>query len=172
MGKLLVAIALVSVFAAFQIYNNSAEPAKLYSGELILTHQNWMQAQGKVYGSPAEQNYRIGIFQERLNEVIAHNSKPGVTWQMGLNQFSDMTYEELASKYLGEEAESSEDFLMDSNYVSDPNFTAPATADWRKFVPQVVNQKSCGSCWAFATAGTAEARYNQAKGKNLTFSPQ
>ena len=131
-----------------------------------------MQSNGKIYSSPAEQSFRMGIFSERLNEVIAHNSKPGVTWQMGLNKFSDMSYEELATKYLGEVAESSEDFLRDTEYVSDPNFAAPVSVDWRKYVPKVLNQGSCGSCWAFATAGTAEAQYNKAKGKSDTFSPQ
>lgn len=31
-----------------------------------------------------------------------HNSDPSQTWQMGINQFSDLTKEEFVSTYLGE----------------------------------------------------------------------
>lgn len=46
--------------------------------------------------------------------------------------------------------------------------------DWRDkgIINPIKNQGSCGSCWAFATQGTFEARYAQVSGNLKTFSEQ
>ena len=45
---------------------------------------------GKSYEDLAEYEMRKAIFEETLKNVTEHNAKENETWQMGLNQFSDM----------------------------------------------------------------------------------
>jgi hypothetical protein len=46
--------------------------------------------------------YRSRIYAEFLKNMERHNSDSSQTWQMGVNQFSDLTKEEFAKLYLGE----------------------------------------------------------------------
>jgi len=93
---------------------------------------------------------------------------------MGLNQFADMTAEEVAAKYLGVTEENLMNDLDGAEYYVAPEGLQQAKrqADWRSFSPKVLNQGSCGSCWAHAGAATAEITYNKMTGNRVTFSPQ
>jgi hypothetical protein len=44
----------------------------------------------KTYASAADESARMAIFNERLSEIIAHNNNPSSTYQMAINQFTDM----------------------------------------------------------------------------------
>lgn len=56
----------------------------------------------KPIPSPEELVYRSRLYAENLLKIEKHNSDPKQTWQMGVNQFSDLTQEEFVSTYLGE----------------------------------------------------------------------
>ena len=45
----------------------------------------------KTYKSEDEKNERFAIFKQNLDKIENHNIKPGVSWQMGVNKFTDMT---------------------------------------------------------------------------------
>lgn len=174
MNKFIVALtAALAVVAFYQATKNTKSVTTLTSLEAGLAHQNWMLSQGKVYSSPAEQAFRLGVFHKRLETIRAHNSDSTNTWEMGLNQFSDLTDEEFAAKYLGDKDEIDAAMIegAEEHQFLD-GFTAPSEVSHVKYVPKVLNQQSCGSCWAFGTAASAEVNYNKATGKNLTFSPQ
>ena len=55
---------------------------------------------GKSYADLSEYEMRKAIFEETLKNVTEHNALDNQTWQMGLNQFSDMLPSEI-SKYKG-----------------------------------------------------------------------
>lgn len=44
--------------------------------------------------------------------------------------------------------------------------------DWSTIFPNVMDQGSCGSCWAFASAGMAEAAYYTSSGEFVALSPK
>lgn len=56
-------------------------------------------AHNKSYGSDAEEQARMNIFQRNLEKVIEHNKlfeKGYVSYKKGLNNFSDMSDEEFS----------------------------------------------------------------------------
>ncbi|OMJ76274.1 hypothetical protein SteCoe_24367 [Stentor coeruleus] len=79
---------------------------------------------------------------------------------MGINQFTDLTLEEYASKYLNLIVSNQKyhNFPSESIEIN----TLPASVDWRTqgAVTPVSNEgNSCGACWAFTTAETVESAW-------------
>jgi hypothetical protein len=61
------------------------------------TYEQYIAEYKKSYLSEAENNFRRTLFESRLKEIKEHNSNPTFTWQLGVNQFTDMTEEEQKS---------------------------------------------------------------------------
>jgi C1A family cysteine protease len=176
MNKTTILIAFTAVLAALA-YNSIADSSSLQTLPLKVSaaHQNWMVSQGKLYGSPEELQFRLSVFHKSYNLVVKHNADPEATWTMELNQFADMTSAEIKTKYLGDMSDIDSAIYSEKGeeHVVEENEVFGASVDWRRYVPTtVLNQGQCGSCWAFATASTAEAIYNKKTGKKLQFSPQ
>ncbi|KAL1494750.1 hypothetical protein ABEB36_010298 [Hypothenemus hampei] len=75
-------------------------------GEAILsTEEEWQQFKSlhnKLYQSSEEEAYRFGIFKNNLEKIREHNEKyerGETTYKMGINQFSDLTFEEFERIY-------------------------------------------------------------------------
>jgi len=174
-NKLLVAgIAVLVAFTAYKsLYTQNAERVPL---EVVSAHGLWANSFGKVYSSPEEFNFRLGIFQETARKINEHNSNPEKTYTQGLNQFSDMTDEEIQVKF-GMPTMTKEDVeALNSLPVAHESETklTQGSVDWRSkgVLPGILNQGSCGSCWAFAAASAAESNYNRMTGSKVQFSPQ
>jgi C1A family cysteine protease len=98
--------------------------------------------------------HRFSIFKAKVDEVAAWNAG-NHTWRMGINEFSDLTWEEFSTSLLG---------FVDDGSDSSPEYVAPWSnrvpndVDWRQKggVTPVKNQGQCGSCWDFAGTGTIE----------------
>lgn len=59
----------------------------------------------KVYRLSNEEQVRKEIFSKNLMEIEEHNERYAAgkeSYEKGINQFSDLTYEEFARVYLGE----------------------------------------------------------------------
>jgi len=89
---------------------------------------------------------------------------------MGLNKFSDMSWEEFQDKYLMDPQDCS---ATQGNHVPSGQAIPPAI-DWRQkgVVSDVKNQGDCGSCWTFSTSGCLESAHAIATGKLVTLSEQ
>lgn len=106
---------------------------------------------------------RMHFFLENLKQINKHNSKENKTYEAGVNQFSDLTFEEfvnykcgikLPKRLVSDENEndteiihsiSSDRIARFGNYDAD----APDSVNFTYLMQPVLDQKSCSSCWAF-----------------------
>ncbi|XP_033022707.1 pro-cathepsin H [Lacerta agilis] len=146
-------------------------------GSCLLSHQEeeflfktWMSQNNKQY-SLEEYRQRFQIFLSNKQKIEKHNAG-NHTFQMGLNQFADMTFAEFRKKYLWREPQNCSATI--GNFISRGG-ACPKSIDWRKkgnFVTPVKNQGPCGSCWTFSTTGCLESAIAIATGTLLDLAEQ
>jgi len=115
---------------------------------------------------------RVMIFQNTLSNIFNHNllfRSGQSSYEMGVNQFSDMTFEEFSAQYL---KNGNVGWGNLTNVVGQqktvPSTTTPsilavpADIDYRALghVTPVKNQGGCGSCILFAAVGTLESSHS------------
>lgn len=114
---------------------------------------------------------RFDIFKNKIRQIIAHNSNPASTWEMGVNHMTDMTEDEVNDQYRVMEEQKCSATASPRNYYY---AAAPDSFDWRdkEVVSPVKDQKKCGSCWTFSTTGAMEAHLKLATGKEELIAEQ
>ncbi|KAH9573787.1 hypothetical protein CY35_01G019100 [Sphagnum magellanicum] len=114
--------------------------------------------------------HRFATFLKNL-ELIEATNKKKLSYTLGINEFADLTFDEMRSMYLmnGEQNCSA----TKGNHVL-TNVKLSTEKDWRTegIVSDVKNQAYCGSCWTFSTTGALEAAHAQATGKMVLLSEQ
>ncbi|KAK4259625.1 hypothetical protein QN277_005937 [Acacia crassicarpa] len=129
--------------------------------EVFHLFQMWKKENEREYQTLEEEAARFQIFKSNLKYVREKNAKrksPNDS-RLGLNKFSDMSYEEFSKIYLHEIEKpivEGNDSKMILNDASCPN--APSSWDWRTkgAVTYVKDQGRCGGCWAFSATGAIE----------------
>ena len=94
--------------------------------------------------------------------VLAHPADS--TFTVGVNQFSDLTWEEFQSGYL--------QAPLEGNFDTTPMKPISQNVDWKDHIQPVKNQGRCGSCWAFSALGSLEAVISQKTGKKINLAEQ
>ncbi|CAM8950835.1 unnamed protein product [Rhodiola kirilowii] len=68
---------------------------------MVQMHEEWIVKHDRVYNSLVEKEYRFKVFKGNVERINAHNQVEGRKYEMSVNKFSDMTFEELKAKYTG-----------------------------------------------------------------------
>jgi C1A family cysteine protease len=120
----------------------------------------------KVY-TPEELFSRFQNFRDNKKMIDEHNAK-GLRWEMGVNQFTDLTQQEFSDLYLGYIPRSNEYARSRNYHVAPAGQVLADSLDWRTkgAVTPIKDQAQCGSCWAFSTTGSVEGA-NQIKSGQL-----
>jgi len=147
------------------------------SGSLFLSSnddlfQEFQQKFNKIYSNPLEYQNRFSIFSSNLQKIREHNLDIMQNFTLGINQFSDLTFDEFKTNYIGK-LDSSVNRYGCQSYTSLANNT-PDNLDWRSqnVVTPVKNQEQCGSCWAFSSTGAIESVWAITKGELINLSEQ
>jgi len=120
----------------------------------------------KVYTAD-ELFVRFQNFRDNKQMIDAHNAK-GLSWEMGVNQFTDLTQKEFADLYLGYLPRNNDYARSRNMHVQPVGQVMDDSLDWRTkgAVTPVKDQAQCGSCWACSTTGSVEGA-NQIKSGQL-----
>lgn len=118
-----------------------------------------------------EEQERFQIFKDNIDVIEATNAKK-LSYELGVNEFADLTWDEFASTHLGYKSGNRFGDLPKAPF---PNITEVADSiDWvaKGAVTPVKNQAQCGSCWAFSATGSMEGTYFVASGKLVSLSEE
>ena len=133
---------------------------------------------GKNYVSLDELEVRYHYFKNTLFTIANHNLDKTQTFQMGLNQFSDLSPEEFQMNYLGGFQKSNMTSLRVGaaacSKFAGSGKMLPNAVDWTVLgkTTAVKDQGYCGSCWSFSAAEAIESAWAIRKGQLLTLSEQ
>ncbi|CAL8358653.1 unnamed protein product [Arctogadus glacialis] len=136
----------------------------------------WKITHRRDYNGLDEEGIRRAVWEKNSRMIAAHNEEAALgmhSYEMGMNHLGDMTSEEVSEKMMGLLVPLNRDLTFTAAF-DDKLEKLPKSVDYRKkgLVTSVKNQGSCGSCWAFSSAGALEGQLAKTTGTLRDLSPQ
>jgi C1A family cysteine protease len=115
----------------------------------------------------------VAIFKDNLEYITAHNAE-GHSYELGVNEFSDLSHKEFLERMTGCFVAPAVDKVFDDVNAIAKSVRDSNDVDWVKkgAVTAIKNQGSCGSCWAFGTTGGVEGAWQIKTGQLISLSEQ
>lgn len=132
----------------------------------------YLAKHGKQYASKSEFEARLEIFKTNYQYIDNHNRRNDVTFALELNHLSDMTQEELNKMNGYKYNENKELRVKPTKYSKKSQDIGSINWAEKGALPDVKDQGSCGSCWAFSAVGAFEAAEYIKHGNLISFSEQ
>ena len=160
--KLIILIALVALTTSSNVKDSY----------IFSKFNQFIKDYNKTYSTMNEYITRYNNFKQNYLNIESKILLNKVSHRVGINKFSDMTFEEFKATYLT--------LKIDNNNINYNNneFSlledVPDKVDWREkgAVGHVKDQGQCGSCWAFSAVANIEGQYALKTGKLLSLSEQ
>ena len=156
---------IIILFLAFTLISSKGDLESLIFSQF----QKFITKYHKKYSSMQEFLSRYQVFRLNFKETL--NSGPQ-NYLTGITQFSDLTRQEFAKKYLNADFPAIA-FLKENKSLKNLK-AAPESWDWREHnaIAGVGDQGACGAAYAFSTICNLESLYAIKKGKIRPFSMQ
>jgi len=136
---------------------------------IVEKFQSWKSEHSKQYNSIEVELYRMAIYYSNFIYIQIENAQQS-DYELGENQFMDLSQEEFAATYLTVFPEGYEYPEQDNEEYIPPNAAKNWVAEGK--VGPIENQGSCGSCWAFSAAETVQSYWALNKGSLPSLSEQ
>jgi len=145
-----------------------------FSGDALLAKfEAWKKQMGKEYPNAEAMSQAMAAFAANDEIINTHNAK-GLSYTLGHNEFSDLTWDQFRSTHMSELFTNKAPKNMNRVHLKGIGQPVADAVDWvtKGAVTPVKNQQQCGSCWAFSTTGSMEGAYQIATGKLQSFSEE
>lgn len=142
-------IFVIAIFMVLGSWASQAMCRTLHDEASIMDmYEQWINQHGRTFADAAEKEKRSQTFKKNVFFVDNFNSEGNRTYKLGLNKFSDLTFEEFLQYHTG--------FKMPNHYSNSSgskpfryeNVTAdiPTSLDWREkgAVNPIKDQGQCG----------------------------
>ncbi|KAM3299915.1 hypothetical protein ACQJBY_041084 [Aegilops geniculata] len=149
--------------------------------------RQWQATHNRSYLSMEERLRRFQVYRHNVEYIDATNRCGDLTYELGENEFADLTREEFLARYTSSCDGASDtgttmpagggDAELWSSGGEDNSLEAPPppSMDWRAkgaITPPKSRSSSCSSCWAFVTVATIETLNWIRTGKLVSLSEQ
>ena len=114
----------------------------------------WKIQYGRNYPNFEEESFRLKNFQKNFLKVQNHAADVKNTFTMKLNQFADLSEEEINQKFV---KFSFPDITISDSFDTKNAYSDPESADWTQQSGSIRDKGQCGDSWSIPTIASLQA---------------